>query len=353
MKLTFPFQVPALQVKQPLATYFVAVLPAELLLQTCFSDTLRAIKSDNDTYELSGTQRAVDNDRLKAIGDYISRSDSAFPNSLILAANYRAEDGFIEEDSLRRWLVEPSVGGYFTITIQSPDELAAVIDGQHRLFGFTRAAEARLGMELVCSIFFDLPKPYQAQLFATINSTQKRVDKSLTYELFGYNIAEEDANHWSPDKLAVYLARRLNTQSGSPMEDRISVAPVNDFVSEHGEPPSWRVSMATVVDGIIRLISTNPTKDGNELLGPSPRTRNHLRESPRKDSSPLRGVYLDGNDELLYAIVKNYLETCNITFWTTATPDSFIIRTVGASVVTAKPAIRGHFKTGHRDWPKT
>jgi hypothetical protein len=23
------------------------------------------------------------------------------------------------------------------------------------------------------------------------------------------------------------------------------------------------------------------------------------------------------------------------------------------SVVTAKPAIRGHFKTGHRDWPKT
>jgi hypothetical protein len=24
-----------------------------------------------------------------------------------------------------------------------------------------------------------------------------------------------------------------------------------------------------------------------------------------------------------------------------------------ASVVTAKPAIRGHFKTGHRDWPKT
>ena len=23
------------------------------------------------------------------------------------------------------------------------------------------------------------------------------------------------------------------------------------------------------------------------------------------------------------------------------------------SVVTAKPAIRGHFKTGHRDWPET
>jgi hypothetical protein len=27
--------------------------------------------------------------------------------------------------------------------------------------------------------------------------------------------------------------------------------------------------------------------------------------------------------------------------------------TVTTSVVTAKPAIRGHFKTGHRDWPET
>jgi hypothetical protein len=44
-------------------------------------------------------------------------------------------------------------------------------------------------MQLICSIFFELPKPYQAQLFATINSTQKPVDKSLTYELFGYNSA--------------------------------------------------------------------------------------------------------------------------------------------------------------------
>jgi hypothetical protein len=46
-------------------------------------------------------------------------------------------------------------------------------------------------MSLVCSVYFDLPRPFQAQLFATINSTQKRVDRSLTYELFGYNIVEE------------------------------------------------------------------------------------------------------------------------------------------------------------------
>jgi hypothetical protein len=35
--------------------------------------------------------------------------------------------------------------------------------------------------------------------------------------------------------------------------------------------------------------------------------------------------------------------------------EGFPIRDVlsEASVVTAKAAIRGHFKTGHRDWPET
>ena len=46
-------------------------------------------------------------------------------------------------------------------------------------------------MELLCAIFVDLPKPFQAQLFATINSTQKPVNKSLTYEMFGYNVDDE------------------------------------------------------------------------------------------------------------------------------------------------------------------
>jgi DNA invertase Pin-like site-specific DNA recombinase len=33
--------------------------------------------------------------------------------------------------------------------------------------------------------------------------------------------------------------------------------------------------------------------------------------------------------------------------------DGSMSSSILTSVVTAKPAIRGHFKTGHRDWPKT
>src|SRR5262249_13355622 len=158
------------------------------------------------------------------------RYDSAFPNSLILAANLKDEDGTIEEDEASRWsLTERQECGSYNLVIPSSKKLAAIIDGQHRLFAFKFAASSRLDTQVICSVFVDLPKPFQAQLFATINSTQKPVDKSLTYELFGYNISEESEKYWSPDKLAVFLARKLNVEAGSPLKGRVIVAPLSDF----------------------------------------------------------------------------------------------------------------------------
>jgi DNA phosphorothioation-associated DGQHR protein 1 len=329
--ITFPYSAPAILVQQPMGPFYVTVLPAELLLETCFSDKLRATKANSSGYELSGTQRVIDVERLNAIGSYISRADAAFPNSLILAANYRPEDGFVEEDGELRWSIVEA-NGQLSILIPSAKQLAAIIDGQHRLFGFTKSSDARLGMSLVCAVYFDLPKPFQAQLFATINSTQKRVDKSLTYELFGYNISEEEAPYWSPDKLAVFIARKLNLQPDSPFANRITISPENDLPGSTVVDGSWHVSMAATVDGLIKLISSNPTKDSNALYDVSRRERPSLRPG-RRDASPLRELYLDTNDELLFTIVRNYFHACEELFWHDAPRNSFITRTVGVQAL--------------------
>ena len=90
----FPYQTPALRVAQPLGHFYVAVLPAELLLQVAVSDTMRAKMSPDGTgYRLAGTQRPVREKRLTEIAHYISRVDAAFPNSIIIAANYDRETG--------------------------------------------------------------------------------------------------------------------------------------------------------------------------------------------------------------------------------------------------------------------
>jgi DNA phosphorothioation-associated DGQHR protein 1 len=313
----------------------VTVFPAELLLEVCISDRLRACKKNDGTYSLKGTQRSLDEKRLKNIGDFITRKDSAFPNSIILAVNTRSSDGTIEDSDNTRWKVARTEDGDdYTLTIPSKEKLAAVIDGQHRLFSFA-FAPGRLSMSLLCSVYFDLPKPFQAQLFATINSTQKQVNKNQTYELFGYNISDESEKFWSPDKLAVFFARRLNLEKSSPIRGRIVIAPEIDSELRLAlNVGGWHVSMATIVEGILRLISSNPKQDANELYDfPEPKQRDVLTKSKRLDHSPLRNLYIAENDKLIFQIVLNYVSVCNDLFWEPAKENSFITKTVGVQAL--------------------
>jgi DNA phosphorothioation-associated DGQHR protein 1 len=188
-------------------------------------------------------------------------------------------------------------------------------------------------MNLLCSIFIDLPKALQAQIFATINSTQKRVDRSLTYELFGYNVSDEDEHYWTPDKLAVFFTRKLGTDEDSPLRGRIMVAPKRDAALEElASKANWKVSTAVIVDGILRLFSSNPKRDANLMRKEEARTRQILNSGP-KDNSPLREVYVSGNDALIYKMVLNYLKASNDVFWARASQDSFILRTIGVQAV--------------------
>jgi len=188
-------------------------------------------------------------------------------------------------------------------------------------------------MDLLCSIFIDLPKALQAQIFATINSNQKKVDRSLAYELFGYNVSDEDETYWTPDKLAVFFTRKLATDPDSPLSGRIMVAPKRDkALEELAAEADWKVSTAVVVDGVLRLFSSNPKRDANAMRKGVASPRGVLSEGP-KDKSPLREVYIEGNDALIFRMVLNYLKACERTFWATAKPDSFILRTIGVQAV--------------------
>lgn len=352
-QISFPYRTKALRVRQELAECWVAALPASLLLEVCFSDRLSAEHTGDPErpYTVDGIQRDYQEKRLQEIGKYIDRDDSAFPNSIILAANSRPSDGTIEdspEDQAeedaedeesdyphttgvdRRWTIELGEDGCHELVIPTSDRLAAIVDGQHRLFGFAKAdVVERLAMDMICAIYLDLPKPFQAQIFATINSNQKRVDKSLTYEMFGYNIDDDDPSFWSPDKLAVFLTRRLGSDDNSPLKGRIAIAPKKDaqLAALTGEP-GWKVSTAVIVEGIARLITSNPKTDANSLQTPNKVRRIDIADR-RKDKSPLRGAYFAAQDVVIYTMVLNYLIACQRVFWVLAPADSFILKTVG------------------------
>lgn len=342
--VTFPLSVPALRVHQPIGVYYVAVIPAEVLLQVSYSDKLTAKwDAKRAIYVLDGTQRPLQEKRFQQIAEYIARADSAFPNTIILAANFRQEDGLLEtgpDETAQpgtldtRWSISDGPDGSAVLTIPTKDKLAAIIDGQHRLLGFTQVKDPeRLKMQLICSVFLGLPKPFQAQLFATINSTQKAVDKSQTYELFGYNLEDEDPEEWSPDKLAVFIARKLGTDVESPLKGRVVIAAETDEeLKALGAYAGWRVSTAVIVDGVLRLISSNPKRDTAAMLEGNRKPRSVLGRG-RADRSVLRSLYLEGQDEVLYILTRNYLDACERIFWRNAPEGSYITKTVGVQAL--------------------
>jgi len=327
----YPIEVPAIRILQPLGEFFAASLPARCLLETSYSDPLRIELTEASAvgFGLTGGQREKKEYRLKEIGRFINTVEAAFPNSIIIGANY-LKDGSLEEDDSKRWKVLPDENGAgYKLVIPSDLKLARIIDGQHRLDGFQYANPDRQDMEVLCAVYLDLPLPYQAYLFATINFNQKKVDRSLAYQLFAVNVEEEPPECWSPDKLAVFLSRKLNVDRDSPFRGHIVVAAQNDdLLLKLTEDEVWKISTATIVDGIMRLYSAKPQADRDYMYQTSiekGRTRTILPQ----DGTPFRDLYLVTNDAAIYAALLNFFHAAREALWMRASPRSYIRKTVG------------------------
>lgn len=305
-----------LEVNQPFGSFYVAKLKASELLKIAESDPYRVL----DNGQFAGVQRPRQESRLKEIAEYLSGTESALPNSIVIAGNTSSS---LDED---RWTIMKEGDEKFLLVPKLKIN-GTIIDGQHRVNGFRLLNEEKQEKyELVCSIYLDIPNPYQAFLFATINMNQKKVDKSLAYELYGYNLDEENSNAWSSEKLAVFLTRKLNFDEDSIFKHHILVAAENDDILFEVSPKNqeWYVSTATIVDGILSLITTNQKRDRDKLQQLPAKERR--REALQVDSSPLRQFYLQNNDKLIYTAVKNFFTA---SFDLLYKRKSYIFKTVG------------------------
>lgn len=326
----------AIKIAQPLCDFYITSIKAKDLIEVSFSEQLQYT---DDNGKLQGNQRNIDKKRLKEIGRYIDSVEMSFPNSIIIAANYN-ENGEIIDDENLRWDFFKVDENLYKITIPTNAKLAAVIDGQHRLNGFNNeyiTNTARLEVDLPCSIFFDLPNSYQAFLFATINGNQKRVDKSLALEQFGFNVDDEPQHTWTPEKLAVYYTRKLNFKE-SPLSGHIIIAPkISKELKTQvfKEEREWTISTATIVDGILGLITSNPKRDRVEMAQENiwgKRSRSMV-DKFKSDKSPLRKEYLSKEDDYIFEIIKNFLEAVKETVWRDFNPKSYIFKTVGVQAL--------------------
>lgn len=200
-------------------------------------------------------QRMVSNTRLKKIGKFIDE-DGYFPTNIIL--NFSEEQNFeqVEKRGTGSGKTE-----YGWLHLPNKYKSAWVIDGQHRLYGYSFAEPDSLDDDVLILAFEGMDKKSEAELFITINQEQKSVPRSIIVAL------QADLKWGSKDlkdRMAAITSRvvlRLSNDKTSPLFQRVVVEGL-------GSNAEKSLTIPELSKGINRVKLVGEIK--NDLLIPGP-----------------------------------------------------------------------------------
>ncbi|TYP98941.1 DGQHR domain-containing protein [Tenacibaculum adriaticum] len=231
-----PIEFKCLEAEQPIGTVYIGVMNHDDLEYISYADVRRLeLGIDNrEVEDYIGIQRQLNTKREKDIGAYVNLVDASFPNSIILSIS--SEDVEYDNDSK-------------TMSIKYKDDVAKVLDGQHRIAGLRHFEKPGDQFQVIVSIYIDMDIEDQAIVFATINKEQKNVSNSLVQDLFAF------AKSRSPQKTAHNIARALSQKEGSPFYRKIKV------LGSANRKESETITQDTFAKNLIKYISSNPQSD--------------------------------------------------------------------------------------------
>lgn len=161
-------------------------------------------------------QRMIDKRRLNGIGQFI-KSGGYFPTNILIN---------LVEHCIFEPLPKISDDGNWKfghLVLPSKFKSAWIIDGQHRLFGFSNLPEEYLDQPLFVLAFEKIDTAKEADLFITINNKQKSVPKALLVALQAdLQMGSDDAEE-ALSALASFLIRKVAADATSPLFGRFEV----------------------------------------------------------------------------------------------------------------------------------
>ncbi len=204
-------RIPAIEGKMGNLTYYSFLIEPERLLKIGY--VLHKTKAHLD--QMPTYQRLIKKDRLKKIREYVNNG-GFFPNSLIISID--SSDKLKFDRAPQNFQTDHATIG--TLYLPREYQTAYIIDGQHRLYGYSESKFA--GTDTVPVIaFVNLDKEKQLKMFMDINENQKPVSKTLR------NILNIDLYWNSPNynkrKEAVILniCQKLGESADSPLFGRV------------------------------------------------------------------------------------------------------------------------------------
>ena len=224
----------ALRLRQPIGEFFLVAMNARDLLAVSYAD-VRELR-DNDLDKYMGINRRLSNARVRQLESYVGTYDATFPTNIILAVE--SENASYDEGA--------GVLKLFPGEGEELRDIAKIIDGQHRIAGLASLGEG-VDFELGVAIFVGADIATQANIFATVNLAQTKVNRSLAYDLLDYERVR------SPKKSAHHIAVALDQIEGSPFYRRIKRL---GRATEGREGET--ITQAVVVEMLLRLMSKEP-----------------------------------------------------------------------------------------------
>jgi DGQHR domain-containing protein len=181
-------------------------------------------------------QRMINKARLQKIGKFIE-DGGFFPTNILINFDQKCSFDLLSEKTLAQ---DTKLG-----MLHLPDRYksAFIIDGQHRLFGFTNLPDKFLDRPLTVFAFEELPPLKEADLFITINHEQKSVPKSLLVALQADLKLGSDDPKEALSALASALVRSLASDATSPFFRRFAIPGVP-------EADAQNLTLAEAVKGL-------------------------------------------------------------------------------------------------------
>ena len=191
--------------------YQFAIEPDRLLKLAYVSHRAKIDAEAVGTY-----QRLLKKKRLKDISGHINETGGVFPTNVVI--NFRQSRG-LRFDAAGPSTDEPTVLG--TLHLPNTYKCAWVIDGQHRLYGFSLSEWADRGRIPVLA-FENLSPTEEVRMFVEINSKQVKVPRSLLVELEPELHVSGARPEQSLSSLHSQLAIELSESDESPLWDLVS-----------------------------------------------------------------------------------------------------------------------------------
>ncbi len=184
-------------------------------------------------------QRMISSSRIKEIGKFIQKG-GYFPTNILI--NFMDKPRFDPMENKEN--SDPKIK-FGWITLPSKYKSAWIIDGQHRLYGYSPLDESSLDQSLFVLAFEKMAPRKEADLFTTINHKQKSVPRNLLTILLADLRLDDPDPSVALTALCSLIVREIDKDTTSPLLNRFGVPGIE---KEH----SRNLTVSEAVKGLRR-----------------------------------------------------------------------------------------------------